>query len=135
MPETSVIVPDKGIRAVKNLSGADIARAVFVSLVAAGQEDPYQVALPAAGAKILGCTMNGIKNGQIGDVQVEGRTRVLAGAGGIAAGQEVAATTAGAAVAAVAGNVIAGVCVRAAAAGQIGEVELGTAIAGRVVPA
>jgi hypothetical protein len=135
--QTSVIVPDKGIRAAKNSTGADIATAVLVSIVAAGTEDPTQIRLPtAAGVKIFGCVMaaQGIKDGQIGDIQVEGRTRVLAGAGGIAVGQEVSATTAGAAVAATTGHVIAGVCVKAAAAGAYGEVELGTAIAGRVVP-
>lgn len=132
--QTSVIVPDKGIRAAKNSSGADIATAVFVSIVAAGTEDPIEVELPAAGAKIMGVTMNGIKDGENGDVQVEGRTRVLAGAGGIAVGQQVASTVAGAAVLAVSGDIVAGVCVKAAAAGALGEVELGTAIAGRVVP-
>jgi len=135
--QTSVIVPDKGIRPGKNSSGADIATAVFVSIVAAGTEDPTQVRLPAsAGVKIFGCVMaaGGLKDGQNGDIQVEGRTRVLAGAGGIAVGQDVATTIAGAAVLAVSGNVVAGVCVKAATAGAYGEVELSTAVAGRVVP-
>jgi len=135
MPQTSVIVPDKGIRAVRNSTGADLAAGVFVQLVPAGTEDPYQVRLPSAGGgKTLGVTMNIIKNGQIGDVQVEGRTRVLAGAGGIAAGADVASTTAGAAVTAATGNYVGGVCVRAAAAGDLGEVELPTATSGRIAP-
>lgn len=131
--QTTVIVPDKGVRPGRNSSGADIAAAVFVQLVPAGTDDPSQVRLPsAAGAKVFGVTMNGIKNGQIGDVQVEGKVRVLAGAGGIALGQDVTTTTAGAAVAAASGNTVAGVCVTPAAAGSLGEIEFRNA--GAVVP-
>lgn len=134
--QNSAIVPDKGIRAVKNSTGSTLAANVLVSIVAAGTEDPIQVRLPTgAGVKTLGVTMRAISDTHNGDVQVEGRAIVLAGAGGIAVGQEVSATTAGAAVAATAGHIIAGVCVKAAAAGVLGEIELGTAIAGRIVPA
>ncbi len=135
MPEPRAIVPEKGIRAGKNSSGADIAKAVFVQLVAAGTEDPNQIQLPAgAGQEVYGVTMNGIKNGQNGDVQTTGRARVLAGSGGLAVGQKVAATTAGAGVNAVTGNIVVGICAVAAVAGQVAEVELVGAVQSRIVP-
>lgn len=125
MPEPRAIVNDKGIRPGRNSTGSDIAKAVAVQLVAAGTEDPNQIQLPSgAGVDVYGVTMGIIKNGQIGDLQTEGRVRLLAGAGGLAVGQRVAVTVAGAGVLAVTGNVVIGKCVAAAAAGVVGEVEL-----------
>lgn len=135
MPEPRAIVPDKSIRPGRNTSGADIAKGVFVQLVAAGTEDPNQVQLPTgAGGKVYGVTMNGIKNGSIGDIQIEGRAKLLAGAGGLAVGQDVATTTAGAGVAAATGNIVAAQCVVSAAAGVVAEVELAGPGASRIVP-
>jgi hypothetical protein len=129
------IVPDKGGRPGKNSSGADIAQFRAVQIVPAGTEDPTQIRLPsAAGASIYGVTMNAIKDGQIGDVQIEGKVPVLAGAGGIAVGADLAVTTAGAFVTAVTGNIVVAKCVKAAAAGAYGEAELGSPINSRTVP-
>lgn len=135
--QSSVIVPEKGVRPGKNGTGADIGAARFVALVAAGNEDPAAIRLPVSGGvKVYGCTMNAIKDGQIGDIQCEGRTRVVAGSGGLAVGSEVSATTAGAGIVATVGHVVIGVCVKAAASGEIAEVELATAAGnGRIVPA
>lgn len=137
MPETTVIVPDKGIRPGKNTTVADLAYAVLVQLKPNGTEDPNEIRLPsAAGGKCYGTVMSkaGIKVGQIGDIQIEGKTRVLAGAGGLAVGQDVAATTAGAGVLAVTGNIVVGTCLRAAVAGDIAEIEFVGPVSGRVAP-
>jgi hypothetical protein len=135
MPQTSVIVPDKGIRACRNSTGADIAAGILVSLVPTGTEDPYQIRLPGAnGAKVIGATMNPIKNGDIGDVQVEGRTRVLFAAGGLAVGGDVTASAAGQAMVAGAGNIICGICVRSAVPGDLGEIELSSPVGARIAP-
>lgn len=136
MPEPRRIVPDKGIRPGRNSSGADIAAKVAVQLVPAGTQDPNQIRLPnAAGERIYGLTMGLIKNGQIGDIQTEGRGIILAGAGGLAVDQKVAVTTAGAGVnAATATHNIIGTCVAAAAAGDYAEIELVSASTGGVVP-
>lgn len=135
MPEPRAIVPEKGIRPGRNSTGSDIAKSVAVQLVAAGTEDPNQVQLPSgAGVAIYGVTMGPIKNGQIGDLQVEGRTRLLAGAGGLAVGNKVAITTAGAGVLAVTGNIVVGICVAAAAAASIAEVELVAAAQSIIAP-
>jgi hypothetical protein len=135
MPEPRAIVYDKGIRPGLNSTGADIAKSVFVQLVAAGTEDPNQVQLPSgAGVAIYGVTMGIIKNGQIGDIQVEGRAKLLAGAGGLAVGGKVATTTAGAGVTAATTNIVVAKCVAAAAAASIAEVELVAAAQSQVLP-
>lgn len=136
MPEPRRIVPDRGIRPGKNSTGADIAKNVAVQLTPAAASDPNLIRLPnAAGERIFGVTMSVIKNGQIGDVQCEGRCVLLAGAGGLAVDQKVAVTVAGAGVnAATATHQIIGTCVAAAAAGEYAEVELLGATQGGVVP-
>jgi len=118
-----IVSPD-GLRAGHNASGADIAKNLFVRIVPAGTDNPTQISLPLAGGPVFGGTMQIIKNGQNGDVQTDQRATIVAGAGGVTVGMKLAATVAGAAVAAVSGDNIVGTAVTAAAATEIAEVEL-----------
>ena len=135
MAEPRAIVPEKGIRPGLNGTGADLAKYVAVQVDPAGQDDPPNIVLPGAGEKIYGVVVAsqvragvtpdvGIPDGQIGDVQVEGRVPMLVGAGGVTIGDDLAVTAAGAVVTAATGNVVIGKALTTAAAAEFAEVEL-----------
>jgi len=129
MAEPRAIVPDKGIRPGLNSTGSDIAKCVAVAMAAGGTEDPTEIELPAAGGKIYGIVKSGtlttgIPNGQIGDIQVEGRAPCLVGSGGVTNGDDLAVTTAGAVVVATTGDIVIGKAMITAAAAAYTEVEL-----------
>lgn len=132
MPEPRAIVPDKGIRPGLNSTGSTIAKHVCVVLAAAG--DPPTVALASAGAGIYGVVISssvranvtpdaGIMDGQIGDIQVEGRVPVLA-AGAIPVGSRVMATATGAVIVATATNTPIGTALTTGVDTEFLEVEL-----------
>jgi hypothetical protein len=143
MPETRSIVPDKGIRAGKNSSGAEIARNVFVRVVPGGTTDPTQISLPALGGPVYGVNVAGgvstsgefgLPNGHIGDVQSEGRARVKASAA-VAVGANISTTAAGLAKTAAVGEIVVGRSVTAAAAlNDLLEVELAGAAQSFIQP-
>lgn len=146
MAEPRAIVPEKGIRPGRNSTGADLAKHVAVALDPAGGDDPPDIELPqGAGVKIYGVVVSstvranvspdvGIPNGQIGDVQVEGRVPCLVGAGGVTIGDDLAVTVAGAVVTAAAGNIVVGKALTTAAAGEFTEMELVGAAQSIVTP-
>lgn len=145
MAEPRAIVPEKGIRPGYNGTGSDLAKYVAVAVTAAGQDDPTEIELPAAGGKIYGVVVSskvrvdvtpdvGIPNGEVGDIQVEGRVPMLVGTGGVAVGNAVAVDAAGAAVVAASGNIVIGEAVTAAADTEFAEIELVGAAQSRIVP-
>lgn len=134
MAEPRAIVPDKGIRPGLNSTGSDIAKCVAVAMAAGGTEDPTEIELPGAGAKIYGIVKSGsvvvggadpgIVDGQIGDIQVEGRAPCLVGTGGVTNGDQLAVDAAGAVVLAATGDIVIGKCMITAADTEYTEVEL-----------
>ena len=147
MAEPRAIVPEKGTRPGKNSTGNDIAKHVFVALDPADTvQDPPLVELPqSAGVKAYGVVVSstvrlgvtpdvGIPDGQIGDIQVEGRVPVLVGAGGVTIGDNLAVTTAGAVVLAVTGDVVVAKALTSAGAGEETEAELVGAAQSFIVP-
>lgn len=134
MAEPRAIVPEKGIRPGLNSTGSDIAENVAVAMAAGGTEDPTEIELPGAGAKIYGIVKSGsvvqgganpgIVDGEIGDIQVEGRAVCLVGAGGVTNGDQVAVTATGAVVLAATGNIVVGKAMITAADTEYTEVEL-----------
>lgn len=145
MAEPRAIVPEKGIRPGLNSTGSPLAKFVAVAMTAAGTDDPTEIELPSAGGKIYGVVVSsqvrvdvtpdvGIPDGQIGDIQVEGRVPMLVGAGGVTAGADVAVTVAGAAVVATTGDIVVGKAMQAAAAADYVEVELVGAVQSVIVP-
>lgn len=124
MPQPRAIVPESGIRPGRNDDASPIGKYRLVTYDAAGGTDHVELATNAT-ALAGGVTMEAIPAGRAGNVQREGKSPVVAGAGGIAIGDRVTADAAGGAVATVtSGNVVHGVCVAAAAATEIGEIEL-----------
>lgn len=134
MPEPRAIVPEKGCRPGLNSTGSDIAQNVAVAMAAGGSEDPTEIELPAAGGKIYGIVKSGsvvlggadpgIKDGEIGDIQVEGRAPCLVGAGGVTNGDDLQVTVAGAVIVAATGDIVIGKAMITAADGDFTEVEL-----------
>ena len=132
MAEPRAIVPEKGIRPGKNSTGSAIAKHVCVELVA--DLDPPTIALASAGATIYGVVVSstvrvdvspdvGIPNGQIGDIQVEGRVPILS-AGAIPIGSSVMATATGAVIVATATNNVIGKALTVGVDTEFLEVEL-----------
>jgi hypothetical protein len=131
MTEPTAIVPEKGIRPGFNDTGVTIATRLFVASVAG---DPNEVALPGAGARAHGVTMEAIKDQERGDVQIEGRAIVTASAA-ITKGANVASIATGRARLAVSNDVVAGVAQSDAGAdGDFLEVELAGVGGGHIVP-
>lgn len=140
------IVPDKAGRPVKNSTGSDIAKYVAVQLDPTDTtNDPPEVVLPGAGEKIYGVVTSastrvgvspdvGIEDGNIGDVQTEGRTPMLVGTGGLTLGDDVAVDAAGAAVAAATGDIVIGKALTTMAAAGFAEVELAGAAQSVITP-
>lgn len=103
----------------------------FVTLASDGQIDPT-----GNGAQATGILQNDpAAAGRAATVAVGGRSKVVAGTGGITVGATVASDANGAAVAAASGDVILGICREAAAAGEIGSVELTVPSTGTDEPA
>ncbi len=134
MAEPRAIVPEKGIRPGLNSTGSDIAKHVLVQMAAAGTEDPTEIELSDAGGPVFGVVVSsqvrvdvtpdvGIPNGQIGDIQVEGRAVILA-AGAIPSGSLVMATATGAVIVATATNTPIGKAVTVGVDTEFLEVEL-----------
>ena len=136
MAEPRAIVPIKGIRPGLNSSGNDLATNVFVQLVPGVGEDPPEIRLPAgAGEPAYGVVFSstvrvdvspdvGIPDGQIGDIQVDGRAIVLA-SGGIPVGSIVEVTTTGAVIIAfTSGGTPVGKALTAGVDGELFEIEL-----------
>lgn len=133
MAEPRAIVPEKGIRPGLNSTGSAIAKHVFVALGADG--DPPTVVLPTAGLQAYGVVVAsqvrvdvavdvGIPDGQIGDIQVEGRVPCLVGAGGVAVGNLLQVTATGAVIVAAAADFVVGKALTDAADTEFVEVEL-----------
>lgn len=125
MSEPTAIVPDKGIRAGYNGSGADIGAHLFVALEAAATIRG-SIELPgAAGGAGYGVTMEPIIDTERGDVQVEGKAIVFAG-GVIAVGADVQVDIDGMVLAAATGDIVVGVYlgIAAAADGDLIEIDL-----------
>ena len=118
-----IVSPD-GLRAAKNDTGADIGKNLFVQIKPGGTDNPTEIQLPGAGTAVWGGTMQLIKDGQNGDVQIDQRATIVAGAGGVTVGAKVTTDGTGKAVVATTGDIIAGDAVTAAASGEIAEIEL-----------
>lgn len=134
MAEPRAIVPEKGIRPGLNSTGSSIAKHVLVQVVAAGTDDPTEIELPTAGGPVFGAVVAsqvrvnvspdvGIPDGEIGDIQVEGRVPVLA-AGAIPIGSLVMATATGAVIVATATNTPIGKALSVGVDTEFLEVEL-----------
>lgn len=123
MPQPRAIVPDNGgVRAGYNGTGSDIAKYRIVKR-ATTAVDGIQTATDGTDV-IHGVTMQLIKDGFAGDVQVQGRALVEAGAA-INIGQKVTGGTGGKAAVAATGNQIVGVANSSSAAdGDVIEVDL-----------
>lgn len=74
------IVPDKGIRSGKNTSGSPILKGRIVKLKASPGVDDEVIPAAAASDAFYGVTTHDIADGEWGDIQVEGRAVVVAGA-------------------------------------------------------
>ena len=134
--QARAIVPEKAQRPVINNTGADFATAVFLQLVGAADtlNDPPQVQLPGAGETAYGVLTTsrvragvtpdvGLVIGEIGDVQIEGRVQVRAGAT-VALGASVASMVTGLAITAGSGDFVLGKALEEATIGELLEVEL-----------
>lgn len=92
MPQPRRIVPEGGTRSVKNASGSDIPANTVVKRGAT--ED--LIVLPAATTdRVYGVTMSIIKNGEWGDLQIEGRATCRAHGALATPGTALMPTTAG----------------------------------------
>ncbi len=138
MAEPRSIVPEKGIRPGLNSTGSALAKNVFVALAADG--DPPTIELATAGGPVYGVVVAsqvrvnvtpdvGIPDGEIGDIQVEGRAVVLA-AGAIPVGSLVMATATGAVIVATSTNTPIGKAVTTGVDTEFLEVELAGPAAG-----
>jgi hypothetical protein len=144
MPEPTAIVPDKGIRGCLNTLAADIPAGTLVVLTTGAGDAPYSIAVAGAGAGVLGVTMENILGTDAlapddvgphrGNVQVEGKAIVIAGAA-VARGAQVASNATGRGITAVSTNITAGRAITPAAAdGDLYEVELAGPGGGIVLP-
>lgn len=123
MPQPRAIVPDNGgVRAGLNATGSTIAKHRIVKKATSAVD---AVTPATTGADVIyGVTMQAIINGYAGDVQVEGRAIVEAGAA-ITIGQNVTGGTGGkGAVAGAAANIIGVAASAAAADGDLIEVDI-----------
>lgn len=135
--EPTAIVPDKGIRGCLNTETGTIAKGTLVVLTTGAGDAPFSIATSGAGALVLGVTMEDIPGTTTltgdpgphrGNVQVEGKAIVIAGAA-VARGVNVMSNATGRGITAVAaaspGNITAGQSITPAAAdGDLYEVEL-----------
>lgn len=140
MPQARAIVGEKDVRPIKNETGAEIAKSVFVALDPTDTvADPPLVTLPSLGGEVYGVNISsqvrvdvtpdgGLPDTEIGDCQVDGVAVVIA-SGAIALQDPIAATAAGLAIAAVSGNIVIGKAVVPAADTE--EVEVALAGAGQ----
>ena len=127
MPQPRAIVPDSGaVRPGLNATGSTIAKYRIVKKATTAVD---AITPATSGADVCyGVTMQAILNGYAGDVQVEGRAIVEAGAA-ITIGQKVTGGTGGkGAVAGAAANIIGVAASAAAADGDLIEVDVSRSI-------
>jgi len=121
MPEPRRIVPDLGVRGRLNETGSAIAKNLIVRRHT--NVDTIQP-VTANSQQPLGVTMESVADGATGDVQVEGKATVIAGAA-VAIGALVTGNASSRAITAASGQFVLGTAETAAAAdGDIIEVEL-----------
>lgn len=138
MPEPTAIVPETGIRGCLNTGTANIPKGTLVVLTTGASDAPFSIAVAGAGALVLGVTMETILGTDAlapddvgphrGNVQVEGKAIVIAGAA-VARGANIMSNATGRGITAVAaaspGNITLGQAITTAAAdGDLYEVEL-----------
>lgn len=141
--EPTAIVPDKAIRGCLNTETGIIAKGTLVALTTGATDAPLSVATAGAGVLTYGVamedipgttTLTGDPGPHWGNVQIEGKAIVLAGAA-VARGAAVASNASGRAITAVSTNITAGQgIIPAAADGDFFEVELAGPGGGVVTP-
>lgn len=125
MPQPRAIIPESGVRPGLNKTGVDIASRRIVKLKANGDVDEIILCEDADLDVPYGVTLETIKSGYTGDVQIAGKAIVQASAA-IGTGAAVTSTTGGKAVATTTGgDYLLGLAVSAAGADlDLFEVEL-----------
>jgi hypothetical protein len=96
------------------IAAADLSSSQFCAVAL---DNTGKVNLPSAGAKIIGVLQNKPKSGQVADVRVLGVTKMVAGTGGVTAGDALKANSDGTALTATSGTYQIGFAESTAAAG------------------